>query len=135
MVSLYEDREGNLWAGAPNGLWRWKPGPPKRYPISDQVTEIGALIERRQRRTLDGDARRNQTARERKSRDISASGLWTALQAQSVCSGIAMAVYGSERRRVSCMCTREERTRLRGPTVSQVISYSISSRIEKAIFG
>ena len=45
VVSLYEDREGNLWAGAPNGLWRWKPGPPKRYPTSDQVTEIGALIE------------------------------------------------------------------------------------------
>ena len=45
VVSLYEDREGNLWAGSATGLWRWKPGPPKRYPTSDQVTEIDALIE------------------------------------------------------------------------------------------
>jgi len=30
--SLYEDSGGNLWVGAQAGLWRWKPGPPKRYP-------------------------------------------------------------------------------------------------------
>jgi PAS domain S-box-containing protein len=29
--SLAEDRSGALWAGADTGLWRWKPGPPKRY--------------------------------------------------------------------------------------------------------
>jgi ligand-binding sensor domain-containing protein len=29
--SLYEDSVGNLWAGAEKGVWRWKPGPPKRY--------------------------------------------------------------------------------------------------------
>jgi ligand-binding sensor domain-containing protein len=29
--SLYEDSSGTLWAGAESGLWRWKPGPPKRY--------------------------------------------------------------------------------------------------------
>ena len=28
VTPLYEDRGGNLWAGAMNGLWRWKPGPP-----------------------------------------------------------------------------------------------------------
>ena len=40
------------------------------------------------------------------------------------CSGIAMAVCGSERRtRVSCMCTREGRICLRGLTVSQAISF------------
>jgi len=31
--SLYEDTGGNLWAGAVNGLWHWKPGPPKFYPM------------------------------------------------------------------------------------------------------
>src|SRR5271166_64122 len=31
--SLCEDRSGALWAGAESGLWRWKPGPPKRYPM------------------------------------------------------------------------------------------------------
>jgi signal transduction histidine kinase/ligand-binding sensor domain-containing protein len=45
VLSLYEDSKGNLWAGAANGLWRWKPGPPVHYPISDQATEINALIE------------------------------------------------------------------------------------------
>jgi ligand-binding sensor domain-containing protein len=29
--SLGEDSSGTLWAGADSGLWRWKPGPPKRY--------------------------------------------------------------------------------------------------------
>jgi signal transduction histidine kinase/ligand-binding sensor domain-containing protein len=43
--SLYEDRGGNLWAGAKTGLWRWKPGPPKDYPLPDQVFTPQALIE------------------------------------------------------------------------------------------
>jgi ligand-binding sensor domain-containing protein/signal transduction histidine kinase len=29
--TLGEDSSGTLWAGAESGLWRWKPGPPKRY--------------------------------------------------------------------------------------------------------
>ena len=33
VTTLYEDSRGNLWLGAANGLWRWKPGPPERYPI------------------------------------------------------------------------------------------------------
>jgi signal transduction histidine kinase/ligand-binding sensor domain-containing protein len=33
VASLYEDSRGNLWAGAQTGLWRWKPGPPKLYPM------------------------------------------------------------------------------------------------------
>ena len=31
--SLAEDSSGVLWAGAESGLWRWKPGPPKRYEM------------------------------------------------------------------------------------------------------
>jgi len=31
--SLYEDRKDNLWVGAETGLWRWRPGPPKHYPL------------------------------------------------------------------------------------------------------
>ena len=59
--SLYEDSQGNLWAGAATGLWRWKPGPPKLYPMpgaADQGSD-----RRRQRRALDRHAQRNQTAR------------------------------------------------------------------------
>ncbi len=33
IVSLYEDRKGNLWAIGKNGVWRWRPGPPKFYPL------------------------------------------------------------------------------------------------------
>jgi signal transduction histidine kinase/ligand-binding sensor domain-containing protein len=29
--SLGKDSSGTLWVGAETGLWRWKPGPPKRY--------------------------------------------------------------------------------------------------------
>ena len=29
--ALYEDSSGNLWAGAQSGLWRMRPGPPRRY--------------------------------------------------------------------------------------------------------
>jgi len=37
VASLYEDSRGNLWAGAQTGLWRWKPGPPKLYPMPDAL--------------------------------------------------------------------------------------------------
>jgi len=32
--SMYEDRHKNLWVLTQNGLWRWSPGPPERYPLS-----------------------------------------------------------------------------------------------------
>jgi len=35
--SLFEDKSGNLWAAAQSGLWRMKPGPPKRYPTSTEL--------------------------------------------------------------------------------------------------
>jgi signal transduction histidine kinase/ligand-binding sensor domain-containing protein len=45
VTPLYEDGGGHLWAGAMNGLWRWKPGPPKLYPMPDPAQRIYALIE------------------------------------------------------------------------------------------
>jgi len=41
--SLYEDSGGNLWAGAVTGVWRWKPGSPRLYPIPHSPPE--ALVE------------------------------------------------------------------------------------------
>ena len=32
VTDAYEDSRGNLWLGAANGIWRWKPGPPIHYP-------------------------------------------------------------------------------------------------------
>ena len=39
--ALYEDKSGILWAGAESGLWRWKPGTPRRYaaPPAFDLTE------------------------------------------------------------------------------------------------
>jgi signal transduction histidine kinase/ligand-binding sensor domain-containing protein len=65
ITSLYEDRRGNLWAVAGNGIWRWRPGPPKFYPLPfgsnylDGIAEddAGKLLigmEGRIRRFLDG---------------------------------------------------------------------------------
>jgi ligand-binding sensor domain-containing protein len=45
VISLYEDSRGYLWAGAVSGLWRWKPGPSKRYPMPDKAPGITGLIE------------------------------------------------------------------------------------------
>src|SRR5262249_45719665 len=33
------------WAGASNGLWRWKPGPPQLYPMPDPAQRIYSLSE------------------------------------------------------------------------------------------
>ena len=41
--ALYEDSSGNLWAGTGAGLWRWKPGPPKRY--ATPPVELSAVSE------------------------------------------------------------------------------------------
>jgi ligand-binding sensor domain-containing protein len=44
VLSLYE-YQGNLWAGAVTGLWRWKPDPARRYPVPGPIPEIQDLIE------------------------------------------------------------------------------------------
>ena len=38
---LYEDSSGTLWVLAASGLWRWKPGPAKRYATTPR--EVSAL--------------------------------------------------------------------------------------------
>jgi signal transduction histidine kinase/ligand-binding sensor domain-containing protein len=40
---LYEDRNRNLWVGVRNGLWRWKPGPPKFYPAPGPAANLGGI--------------------------------------------------------------------------------------------
>jgi len=42
---LYEDRQGNIWVGAVSGLWLWKPGPPKLYPLTGEMFGVEALGE------------------------------------------------------------------------------------------
>ena len=60
---LHEDSGGNLWAAGPIGLLRWKPDPPKLYPMPDTPLELesdnGALLVSTRkgiRRLVDGKA-------------------------------------------------------------------------------
>src|SRR5689334_17140980 len=45
VIDLYEDSKGDLWAGVENGLWRWKPDPPKFYPLPGEPDGIHGLGE------------------------------------------------------------------------------------------
>ena len=45
VLGLYADRKGNLWVAAQTGLWRWAPGPPRRYDAGDGPVEPRALID------------------------------------------------------------------------------------------
>src|SRR5258708_2363128 len=45
IVSLYEDKKGSLWAIGRHGLWRWRPGPPKFYPLSFGPDNLHGLAE------------------------------------------------------------------------------------------
>ena len=40
---VYEDSRGDLWVGSSTGLWRWKPGPPKLFPMPDLMQAQGLL--------------------------------------------------------------------------------------------
>src|SRR5882724_2976387 len=45
VVGLYEDSKGGLWAGVENGLWRWRPGPPKFYPLPGEIDSVQGFAE------------------------------------------------------------------------------------------
>src|SRR5262249_6855104 len=45
VVGLFEDSKGNLWAGVKDGLWRWRPGPSRFYPLAGEPNGIQALGE------------------------------------------------------------------------------------------
>ena len=45
VFNLYEDSKGNLWAGVKDGLWRWKPGPPKFFPLAGLPDGIQSFSE------------------------------------------------------------------------------------------
>ena len=41
--SLHEDQTGALWVGADSGVWKWAPGPPRRYPTpAGRVGDLSA---------------------------------------------------------------------------------------------
>ena len=45
VFTLYEDSNRNLWAGVPNGIWKWKPGAPKFYPVPGETDGVQGVSE------------------------------------------------------------------------------------------
>ena len=45
VFNLFEDSKGNLWAGVKDGLLRFRPGPPKFYPLAGEPNGIQAIGE------------------------------------------------------------------------------------------
>ncbi|HEY5885243.1 MAG TPA: two-component regulator propeller domain-containing protein, partial [Pyrinomonadaceae bacterium] len=43
--NLFEDSKGNLWAGMKDGVWRYRPGPPKFYPLAGEPDGIQGIGE------------------------------------------------------------------------------------------
>src|SRR5262249_52909220 len=45
VTALFSDSKGTLWAGVKDGLWRWKPGPQKFYPLTGDQYSINDFAE------------------------------------------------------------------------------------------
>ena len=45
VLGLFEDRHGTLWAGAPEGVWEWRPDGPRFYPTAPQPDAIQGFAE------------------------------------------------------------------------------------------
>lgn len=43
--NLFVQGDGSLWGGVQNGLWRWRPGPPKFYAVQGKASGIRGLGE------------------------------------------------------------------------------------------
>jgi ligand-binding sensor domain-containing protein/signal transduction histidine kinase len=45
VTGLFENSKGSLWVGTTDGIWHWKPGTPKFYPLLNQSNGFQALGE------------------------------------------------------------------------------------------
>lgn len=45
VLGLFEDSKGGLWVGVESGLWQWKSGPPKFFPLPGEPNGIRSLAE------------------------------------------------------------------------------------------
>jgi signal transduction histidine kinase/ligand-binding sensor domain-containing protein len=45
VTALYEDRNGSIWLGVADGIWRWTPGPPRFFAMSGEQDSIQAFGE------------------------------------------------------------------------------------------
>src|ERR1022692_3273665 len=157
---LYEDSSGTLWAGAESGLWRWKPGPPRRYATPGM--QIHALSKTYDGRVLIamlraglkqvvGDKLETYPIRDAiqsirmdcvtkhtrfVTQSIRIDCSETAMSIRINCSGTAMEVYGLEPGiGGSSMYMRAGQTYLRNPMASQATPHAVFSRIARGMCG
>ena len=45
IAGILPDTKGNLWVGVVDGVWRWKPGPPKFYPLPPEPNGYRGLMQ------------------------------------------------------------------------------------------
>jgi signal transduction histidine kinase/ligand-binding sensor domain-containing protein len=45
VTSLHDDGKGALWVGLDTGVWQWKPGPPRFFPVPVQLTGITGMAD------------------------------------------------------------------------------------------
>ncbi len=136
VTPLYEDSGGNLWAGAMNGLWRWKPGPPQLYPMPDPAQRIYALIE-----SDDGGIliAKHSGITKLRNEKTEAYPLPAGLPVPTPQAASGSQWWPVDRRPTwtagCCISTRGERIGLPKPKACQANPLVLSLRIGKAIFG
>jgi signal transduction histidine kinase/ligand-binding sensor domain-containing protein len=45
IVDLHEDRSGGIWASVVDGVWHWKPGPPRFHPMPGSRDNMRAFVD------------------------------------------------------------------------------------------
>jgi ligand-binding sensor domain-containing protein len=45
VASLHQDGKGALWVGLATGVWQWKPGPPRFFPVPDPAEGISSMAD------------------------------------------------------------------------------------------
>src|SRR5262249_3094028 len=130
---LYEDSKGNLWAGVKDGVWRWKPGPPRFYPLPGEPDGIQAWLKTVTARWwLAGTGESNVSPMGKPNR-IRSLALWSGFMSIG-CSATATAVCGLEPRAAALyIYTGEGPMCLGSLRASQADLPLLSLRIKKAI--
>ena len=141
--SLGEDSSGALWAGAEHGVWRWSPGPPRRYATPGM--RMGDISKADDGRLLVGMSgcrtqSRSSATKSKRTRFIAQRIRMRcsriAMSIRISCSATATEVSGSEPTGAgSSMYTTAGQTYLRKLTDSQETSVVAFSRIVKATSG
>jgi ligand-binding sensor domain-containing protein len=135
IVSLYEDKKGSLWAIGRHGLWRWRPGPPKFYPLSFGPDNLHGLAEDNAGKLLIGIEGEFDSSSMEKLRRIRCPATCSPLPPER-CSATMTGASGSlSTMRALCISITEERTCSDKQMVYRAMRLWPSMKIEKTISG